>query len=412
MQLLSLSASQGPGRKRASSVETPSTTECELEEDLRQLVAGQTTPEFRFQPIADLQRAAVAGYEALARLPVRAGLAPDVCLQAAGRYGLRIELEALLARGALEARRDLPPNSFLCLNVSPSFLISDAWKRLFSMQEDLLRVVVEITEDQSISDYDRIRDRMAEIKVKGGMVAIDDAGAGYASLKHILELRPEFIKLDRNFVQHCDTDRAKSTLIETMGLAASRMDAWIIAEGVETPGELAELVRLGVPLAQGYFLGRPATAMVELQARARLDLETRTLQREVKDHLLLHAESCPQARTRDEADSLLSQMQAGTVIAITDQWDRPVALLEEHPVCGRRILTEFMRCQASSDLRETLQRALTRSLECRFDPVVLIENEGQIRGIARVDRMMAGLLRGANAAPRKPPCRDSRAGLS
>ena len=375
--------------------------ERELEQDLRRLVRGETVPEFCFQPIADLERAVVAGYEALARLPVRAGLPPDVCLQAANRFGLRLELEGLLAKGALEARRALPANNFLCVNVSPSFLVSAGGEQLFAAQRDLSRVVVEITEDQSIADYESIRSRMAAIRAKGGIVAIDDAGAGYASLKHILELRPGFIKLDRNFVSHCDTDRAKATLIETMGVAANRMDAWIIAEGVETAGELAELVRLGVPLAQGYYLGRPAVSMADLLPGARQDLKTRTLHRAMEDNLLLHAEVCSTATSREQAETLLQGLPPGSVVVVIDGWKRPLALFEQHPLCGLRVLTMFLRCRASSDLRETLQRALTRPQEARFDPVVLIDDQGLLQGIARVDRMMAGVLQDTDLPARQ-----------
>ena len=349
----------------------PTPDEVELQEDLQRLIAGQTAPEFRFQPIADLQRAVVAGYEALARLPVRAGLAPDVCLRAASKFGLRIPLERLLAEGALEARRRLPPNSFLCVNVSPSFLVSRAWEQTHAAIDDLSRVVIEITEEQCIDDYDSIRVRMAEIRRKGGLVAIDDAGAGYASLKHVLELRPSFIKLDRDFISHCDTDRAKSTLIEAMGVAAGRMDAWIIAEGVEATGELAELQRLGVPLAQGYLLGRPAPAMTGLQAEAQGNIRLRSLQRETRDHLPLLAEACPVAHSMAEAKGLLDGMAPGSLVAVVDAWARPVALVERHTLHGVRSLTEPLRCQISGDLQETLRRALTRSPETRFDPVVL-----------------------------------------
>ncbi len=83
------------------------------------------------------------------------------------------------------------------------------------------------------------------------MAAVDDAGSGYSSLQHIMEMRPNFIKLDRNFITNCDSDPAKSVLIEMLGKAANRLDAWIIAEGIETKEELAELIRLGVPLVQG-----------------------------------------------------------------------------------------------------------------------------------------------------------------
>ena len=381
----------------------------DLETDLRRVLAGEVSPVFHFQPIADLHRAAVAGYEALVRFPVRAGLPPDVCLRAAGRFGFQIDLEAVIARSALQARASLPGNSFLCINVSPSFLLSAAWDGVLREQPDMTRIVVEITEEQSIADYDRIRSCAAAIKDKGGMVAIDDAGAGYASLKHILELRPAFIKLDRNFISDCDQDRAKSAVIEMMGAAASRMDAWIIAEGVETVSEMAELLRLGVPLAQGYFLGRPAPAMAELLSQARRDLQTRSARRATDEDLLPHAEPCAAVRTRAEAEQLLDAEAKCSVVAMTDPWGRPTALLERHLVDGVRWMPEVMRCQISSEVPETLRRALTRPPCSRFDPILLIDSEGQLRGIARVDRLMQAVLQSGCAPHKKPPARTRSA---
>ena len=376
--------------------------ETELEEDLLRIIAGQVAPEFHFQPIVDVSRGVVAGYEALARLPVRARLPPDVCLQAAARMGVQIELEGVLARGALDARAALPANSFLCVNVSPGFLTSSAWEGVLNGQNDLARVVVEITEEQCIVDYDCIRSRIAGIRAKGGTIAIDDAGAGYASLKHILELRPSFIKLDRSFISHCNLDRAKSVVIEMMGAAASRMDAWIIAEGVETAAELAELVRLGVPLAQGYFLGRPGPAMETLLPGAREELKNVAVLRASRQDLLLLSEPCPAVHTLADAQVLLDRQLDGGLVAITDECGCPLALLEHDPNLGRRTISSFMRCQAASDAGQALQRALTRPSGSRFDPLVLIDAEGRLQGIARLDRLMMAALQQGYTVPASP----------
>ena len=378
--------------------------ERELEEDLLQIVAGQVAPEFHFQPIADVSRGVVAGYEALARLPVRARLPPDLCLQAAGRLGIQLKLERVIAGRALAAKALLPPNSFLCINVSPAFLTSPGWESLLHAQSDLACIVVEVTEEQSIADYDCMRSRIAGIRAKGGLVAVDDAGAGYASLKHILELRPSFIKLDRSFISQCDSDRAKSVIIEMMGGAASRMDAWIVAEGVETAAELAELVRLEVPLAQGYFLGRPAAAMEGLLPGAREELEHVVARRASREDLQLSSDACPAVPTLRDAEALLNRQLECDLVAITDEWHGPVALLERHATLGLRTIGNFMRCQVTSDRGQALQRALTRAAGSRFDPLVLIDADGRFQGIARLDRLMLAALQQedtgvTNAAP-------------
>ena len=365
----------------------------ELKADLLQIVDGSVRPRFHFQPIADLRRAVVAGYEALVRLPVRVPLTADLCLAAAGRLGIQLELEAVMTSHALEARSALPRNAFLCINVSPAFLCSAAWTCGPFSNTDLSGVVIEITEAEFVEDYEFLRKRIAQICVQGGMVAIDDAGAGYASLKHILELKPNFIKLDRNFVHDCATDRAKSTMIEVLGAAADRMDAWVITEGVETALELSELVRLGVPLAQGYFLGKPRETMEDLSPDARALLENLSALRSRSEELLLYAEHCPGVQTREEAEALVCAMVP--LVAVTDQWGRPVELLEHHPDLGVQTLPGFMRCQHTCDLREALQRALTRPAGTRFSPILLTDSEGRLRGAVRVDRLMQAVLNGA-----------------
>ena len=87
------------------------------------------------------------------------------------------------------------------------------------------------------------------------MIAVDDTGAGYAGLHHLISVRPEIIKLDRTLVAGIDTDRPRRALVEMFGSFANRFDAWVLAEGVETAAELATLRRIGVPLAQGFLLG-------------------------------------------------------------------------------------------------------------------------------------------------------------
>jgi EAL domain-containing protein (putative c-di-GMP-specific phosphodiesterase class I) len=373
-----------------SSAKGPLAEELELKQDLERVAMGQVRAEFRYQPIVDLKRGLVAGYEALVRLPVRAGLPPDVCLQAAARFGTQVQLESVIATQAFQARHCLPQNVFLSINVSPAFLCSPLWDRTELGTGNLSGLVVEITEGEFIEDYEEIRRRATQIAERGGMIAIDDAGAGYASLKHILELRPSFIKLDRNFVQHCDQDRAKSTMIEVLGAAADRLDAWVIAEGVETSAELAELVRLEVPLAQGYFLGRPEAEMNDVLAGAKLELRRVRKDHDSRQALSFCAEPCPGAMNEGEAETLLSEEVP--FAAVVDGWGRPTGLLERHPVCGTRLLPSFLRCHESSDLREALQRALTRQASARFDPIVLTDSEGRLCGAVRMDRLMRAVL--------------------
>jgi predicted signal transduction protein with EAL and GGDEF domain len=115
---------------------------------------------------------------------------------------------------------------------------------------DLRGVVVEITEQIAVADYDALIAALAPVRVAGALLAIDDAGAGFASLKHVMLLRPDFVKVDRDLVAGIDRDETKAAVVEAFGLVTSRLDAWLIAEGVETTAELDCLLSLRVPLVQ------------------------------------------------------------------------------------------------------------------------------------------------------------------
>ena len=122
-------------------------------------------------------------------------------------------------------------------------------------------LVLEITEHEEIRDYSSVAKVLAPLRERGLRLAVDDAGAGYASLRHILQLRPDIIKLDRSLIQNLDQDDTEFFLATALASFARSTGAEIIAEGVETEGELQALKELDVDLAQGYLLARPAPSV-------------------------------------------------------------------------------------------------------------------------------------------------------
>jgi EAL domain-containing protein (putative c-di-GMP-specific phosphodiesterase class I) len=123
---------------------------------------------------------------------------------------------------------------------------------------DLSRVVLEITEHTTVEDYAKLHEVLRPLRERGMRLSIDDAGAGYSSFRHILRLRPDFIKLDISLTRDIDSDRGRRALAAALIGFARETGAELIAEGVETESELATLRKLGVHKAQGYLLGRPA----------------------------------------------------------------------------------------------------------------------------------------------------------
>jgi EAL domain-containing protein (putative c-di-GMP-specific phosphodiesterase class I) len=209
-----------------------------------------------FQPIVATASHRPVGFEALARFDGTPRRGPDAWFADAAAVGLGVELELAAVRLALPALPHLPAQAYLALNVSPGSVLSGRLDdALGSVAGD--RILLEITEHQMVETYDGLEDALRHLRRRGVRIAVDDAGAGYASFRHILRLRPDVIKLDMTLTRDIDTDRSRRALACALIGFARETGSTIVAEGVETTAELATLRRLGVDAAQGYHLGRP-----------------------------------------------------------------------------------------------------------------------------------------------------------
>ena len=170
--------------------------------------------------------------------------------------GLEEALEDRTLRSALTHLPALPEDAYLSLNSSPPCVLDGS---VLAAVEDapLERLVLEVTEHSSIEDYSALAAALAPLRERGMRVAVDDAGAGYASFRHILKLRPDFIKLDRALTRRVDEDDSRRALAAALVTFAGETGSRIIAEGVETEAQRETLADLGVGLMQGYLFGRP-----------------------------------------------------------------------------------------------------------------------------------------------------------
>jgi PAS domain S-box-containing protein len=209
-----------------------------------------------FQPIVRLAAGEPIGYEALTRFAD--GSPPDGRFADAYAVGLGIELETAAIGSALDGAGGLPEGLVLSLNVSPSFVLKKG-----TLTELLARatrpIVLELTEREPIDNYAAFREAIAGLNVAVDW-AVDDAGAGYASLRHIIELRPRYVKLDQGLVTGINADPIRQALVAGMLHFAISIGVEIIAEGVETEAERLTLQELGVALGQGYLFARPGPA--------------------------------------------------------------------------------------------------------------------------------------------------------
>jgi len=218
-----------------------------------------------YEPIVNTTTREIAGYEALVRGPWDSPLhSPAALFGMAEETGLVFELDCLCRRVALRGAKGLPPGKLLFLNCLPTSIHDPTFKGDVlrrTLEELRLRpsdLVFEISEKESIDNFSifrEMRDRYAEL---GFRIALDDTGVAYGSLEAIMELNPDFIKVDLSLVRGIDTDPPRQELLRSLHAVAVKLGAQIIAEGIETSEELAALHAIGVPLGQGYLFGRPA----------------------------------------------------------------------------------------------------------------------------------------------------------
>lgn len=209
-----------------------------------------------FQPVVDLVQSRVAGYEALARFGDN--VRPDHRLSDARSAGILDEMELALFQMAVSPSSELPPDCWLSVNLSSTVLV--AHPEISDITGAAPRtVVIEVTEHERITDYQQVRESISSL-AGSPLLSVDDAGAGYASLRHIFELSPSFIKLDREWVVNIDSDPVRQSLVDALVSFSHRSGAKLVAEGIETVEELMVLREAGVDLGQGYLLGMPTAA--------------------------------------------------------------------------------------------------------------------------------------------------------
>ncbi|HEY7666755.1 MAG TPA: EAL domain-containing protein [Actinomycetota bacterium] len=223
-------------------------------QEIGRFVAGEAVTTV-FQPIVDLRTGETLGMEALSRfhsLPLRP---PYEWFAEAAELELGVPLELATMRRALARVGDLPDGAYLSLNCSHRAAMSGELLDAFGV--DAHRIVVEITEHEAVEDYERLTSALERLRAAGVRVAIDDAGAGFASLRHTLRLRPDIVKIDIGIVRDVDRDRGKRALASALARFAGEMGMAVVAEGIESQAELDTLLELDVVMGQGFHLAEP-----------------------------------------------------------------------------------------------------------------------------------------------------------
>ncbi|WP_127782685.1 EAL domain-containing protein [Rhodococcus sp. X156] len=363
--------------------EVPETSDGRWRAALQDVVERRTPLALHAQPIVELTTGRVAGYELLSRFTGPWQASPDRWFAAADHWGFNAELQSRVLSAGIAARAHLPANTFLTVNVDPHLLTVGQVADVLTGTDDLTRVVLELTEHTQGSEHPTAAAVIEHVRSVGGLIAMDDAGTGYAGLSKLLTLRPDIVKLDRELVTGIDRDPVKRSLVEVFGDLAGRMDAWILAEGIETTGELDALIALGVPLGQGWALARPAPTM-----RTELEPDTVTRIRSTASRTVLG----------DHVASLVR-----TAVVGSDPLTCDVLVAETGRVTQVRVpgavrgstsgWAPAMTVAPSADVVEVARRAVVRAEPHRFAPLVCTDGAGSVLGTVTVDDLVVALCR-------------------
>jgi EAL domain-containing protein (putative c-di-GMP-specific phosphodiesterase class I)/putative methionine-R-sulfoxide reductase with GAF domain len=274
------------------------------------------------QPVIRPADQLIVGYEALARMQTEPFHSPDWWLARSDEVGLRGRLEIACLKAAI-ALGPVPDDRLLFVNLSPSLLSDPAALEL--LDELPHRLVIELTEQEAVNDYEELRRNLAPWLSRGVRIAIDDTGAGYSSLRHVIELTPDFLKLDRELVRELDKDRNRRALVRAVVAFASEVGTSVIAEGVETEKELEVLRDSEVHLVQGYLLAKPGPAWPVVAAHDAAGKVNVTLED--------HEGTPPEARLVDALERATDSSQACSVVVehlFRQGQVMPSAYLERH----------------------------------------------------------------------------------
>jgi len=227
------------------------------------LTYGQIAPVF--QPIVSLRDHSIYGYESLSRLSHQGTINnPELLFEKARQFGLTVQIERLCRQKALHRLAELGLEGMIFLNVCPALLCAESHRRGFTAELldelglDRSRVVFELTEKSLINDYELFERGVAHYRSQGYKIAIDDLGDGYAGLKMLSQITPDYVKLARFLVSDIDKASARQALVEAITCFCKKIGARVIAEGIERPEELAYLSAIQVDYAQGYLLAKPS----------------------------------------------------------------------------------------------------------------------------------------------------------
>ena len=299
---------------------------------------------------------------------------------------------------------------FLAVNVSPHLLDSALVQVAFDTAAPLDDVVVELTEHVDPGEREPLLAALIRLRARGARIALDDMGTGYSGLREIATLQPDVVKLDRSFIDHCDTDAVKAAVVESLCRIADRLQATLVAEGVERVEELDWLQQAGVPLGQGWLLGhphddpQPLAASTAARLRSRADLATHA-NRATAGAIMRWAPGIAAAEVPPPAVATSTPGDASTaqLHVVLDDRQRPQALVMWGPNgAAGDAFPITLRTSVGTPLAHLARQIPARPSSRRYDPVVCTSADGTYLGVLDVDQLLRVLADEVENLARNP----------
>ena len=384
------------------------------------LVNRQLTPQF--QPIVSLRDGRVFGYEALIRGPKGAPIRrPGQMFRVADKARVVAWFDLACLEECLKSAADQKIRRLLFVNMDAEGLAAMAMQerpislRVSERGLSPSDIVIEVTERQMVGDFPRLMEDIRRLRDQGFRIAIDDAGAGYSSLRAVSELRPDFVKIDRDLVKNIDVAGERSALLKAVAQYAQSTGASVVAEGAETQEELAALIELGIPYCQGYVLGRPAAALRGTPRHLREYIQERVAIRErrsagsdiavgklARPGLLVDCEMpLPEAARRFSKDPGLTSIavlanESVAGLLVRQQFEHVLSLVKAAQISelmpaetvGRWIRTDVLRVQSTANVRDVIEQIVSRQDLALDADILVLGASGDYEGVASVRSLM------------------------
>ena len=358
-----------------------------------------------YEPIADLARGTICGYEAVERFPD--ALPPEAWRTEALRRGLEPDFDAFVVGSVLHARESLPDGCFLSFNVRPATLLREPVRRVLARAKSLDGLVIELVPRLGRRDEARFVACVEELRVAGVRFAVDHVGGEDAALRFVGVVRPALAKLDAKLVADLHRAPAKRTLLYELERIATRFGTTLVALGVSQVEELDALLRLRVPLAQGPLIGVHAKTLTPVAFALSRYVRERGAAMLEPGSLAPLVESAPALPDGDAAAVTAAFAADGGLewVTLLDENGCPVGLHERAAFArGEPPVGELLVVGATNGIAEVAQRAMLRPASRRFDPLVCCDPGGAYAGLVSLERLVDALAhaaeRGAGDGPR------------